>query len=50
MVDGSWEVEETSWTFVCSSGVLEAGFLDCSRLVCWLSWEGADESIVREGG
>jgi hypothetical protein len=46
---GGWEVEETSWDFVCSSEVLEAGFLDCSRLVCWFGWEGADGSIIREG-
>ena len=31
-----------SWAFVCSSEVLEAGFLDYSRLVCWFGWEGAD--------
>jgi hypothetical protein len=46
---GSWEAEEASWAFVCSSEVLEAGFLGCSRLVCWFGWEGADESIVGEG-
>lgn len=31
-----------SWAFVCSSEVLDAGFLDYSRLVCWFGWEGAD--------
>jgi hypothetical protein len=47
---GGWEVEEMSWAFVCSSEVLEAGFLDCSRLVCWFGWEGADGSIIGGGG
>jgi hypothetical protein len=46
---GGWEVKEASWDFVCSSEVLEAGFLDCSRLVCWYGWEGADGSIVGKG-
>jgi hypothetical protein len=46
---GGWEVEETSWAFVCSSEVLEAGFWDCSRLICWFGWEGADGSIIEEG-
>jgi hypothetical protein len=46
---GGWEVEETSWAFVCSSEVLEAGFWDCSRLICWFGWEGADGSIIGEG-
>ena len=47
VVDGGWEVEETSSAFVCCSGGLEVEFLDCSGLVCWLGWEGADGSIVR---
>ena len=41
-----WEVEEVSCAFVRSSEVLETAFLDCSSLVCWFGWEGADRFII----
>ena len=45
---GGWKVEEVPCAFVCSSEVLEVGFLDCCRLVCWFGWEGADGSVIGE--
>ena len=47
---GGWEVEEGAWDFVCSSKVLEVGFWDWLRLVCWFGWEGAERSMAAENG